>query len=168
MINITRNDNGQYSCVIRSSTMAKYWDKFYKDYDAAVYSYIPLSFMFIFNTAIAIKLIRAKLSAGTGSLTLSKTSYSLTIMLVTVCLVFALLTIPYSITFEASSNVSAYSYALIYVAMYSNHAINIMFYMAANKRFRAEVIKKLCGKYGQKIQPEITRTDQADGSTLNN
>ncbi len=168
MIKLKRDDNGQYSCVLRSSTMVKYWDKFYKDYDASVYSYIPLSFIFIFNIAIVVKLIRAKLSGGTGSLSLSKTSYSLTVMLVTVCLVFALLTIPYSITYEASSNVSAVSYALVLTALYSNHAINIVFYMAANKRFRAEVIKKLCGKYGQKIQPEITHTDQAEGSTLNN
>ncbi len=165
MIKLSRDDNGQYSCQLKSSAAIKYWDTFYKDYDATVYSYLPLTSIFIFNTAIVAKLVKAKLSTGTDSLALSKTSYRLSVMLISICLVFALLTIPYSITYETSSDVSAYSYALITAALYSNHAINIVFYMMANKRYRAEVIRMICGKYGQKIQPEISLTD---GTHVNN
>ncbi len=36
--------------------------------------------------------------------------------------------------------------------MYTNHTINIFFYMASNKRFRAEVLRVVTGKASQ-VQP---------------
>ena len=98
--------------------------------------------------------VKAKLTSGDAeNKSLSKTSYSLTIMLITTCIVFACLTMPWAIMYEnSSSNVSALGYAFIVLAMYTNHTINIFFYMASNKRFRVEVLRVVTGKASQ-VQP---------------
>ena len=135
-----------------------YWNKFYKHYDSLVYSYLPLSSMFIFNIAIVSKLLIAKwqqkTGGGAGSVTLSKTSHSVTIMLVGICVLFAILTTPYAVMYNVSSNISSYSYAIWYQLVYINHSVNFLVYMVTNKSFRRELIKKLCPNLGiTKVQP---------------
>ncbi len=140
--------------------MVKYWDMFYNNYNSTVYCYFPFSTMFILNIAIVTKLLHAKLGNNKGSVTLSKTSYGLSVMLVVTCLVFAVCSFPFALFYEAKIETSAVSYALIVVAFYTNHSINIIFYMIANKRFRAMVLKVICGKLF-KIEPE----EMSAGST---
>ncbi len=65
--------------------MQDYWDNFYKYYDSIMYSYLPLSTMLVFNVAIVTKLVVAKMKRSSdtvGGTSLSKTSHSVTVMLV--------------------------------------------------------------------------------------
>ena len=64
LIDARMTPSGQWRCVMENADTQRYWDVFYKHYDSLVYSYIPLSAMFVFNTAIIAKLLLAKLGAS--------------------------------------------------------------------------------------------------------
>ncbi len=70
---------GVWDCVLRNEDIIKYYDAFYKHYDAFVYSYVPLSLMFVINVAIVFKLVQ-KLSTLLYLCFLSGIIYILVIM----------------------------------------------------------------------------------------
>ena len=158
---VPRHADSKWMCHLRSEAVVKYWNIFYTYYNSTVYCYFPFSTMFILNIAIVIKLLHAKLGDNKGSVTLSKTSYGLSVMLVVTCLVFAICSFPFALFYEAKIETSAITYTLIVIAFYTNHSINIIFYVIANKRFRAMVLKVICGRLF-KIEPEET----VGGSTV--
>ena len=164
---MVEDENGRFSCNMKSASLNRYYKSHYLEYDNIVYSYFPLTALFLVNNAIIAKLMKAKLSPGNtaGGVTLSKTSYTLTIMLVTICLVFGLLTLPYAILHKTNS-FSTPTHALITSALYLNHAINFEFYLASNKKFRVEFFGIFCGKCASAIHPEITMV--SEGNSINN
>ena len=145
MVKLKKDENGRWSCPSRNENTQRYHAMFYKHYDAIVYSYLPLSSMLFFNVAIVGKLVAAKCRKKTegavGSTALSKTSNSLTFMLIGVCLLFALLTTPYAVMYRLGAEVASYYFALWYQLIYLNHSINFFVYVIANNRFRKEVVK---------------------------
>ncbi len=146
LVDMVKDENGRHVCNIKPGTPARsYYLAFYHYYDATIYSYLPLSSMFIFNTLILAKLIPAKLSkkdgaTAAGNTTMSKVSDSVTIMLVAVCVFFAAMTMPYAAMYGINSDVSTLKYALMFQGIYINHSQNFIIYMIFNKRFRAEFI----------------------------
>ncbi len=131
-------DNGSGSCIMINSNTRKYL-KTYLKIDATLYSYLPLSFMFIFNSLIIGKLLWAKRKSRNGqvdSLALSKAATGVTVMLVSVSVMFIVFTLPYVIVYKAVNNVSSIAYAVALLLMYVNHSANIIIYSSANSIFK--------------------------------
>ena len=145
MVDLIKDKNGRYACNIKPGTPAhSYYFTFYHYYDATVYSYLPLSSMFIFNTLILAKLIPAKMAKKAGKTrpgrtSISKISDRITVMLVAVCIFFAVMTTPYAAMYGINSDVSTLKYALMLQGIYINHSMNFVIYMIFNKRFRLEM-----------------------------
>ena len=118
------------------TTKAEDLFKVYNQIDAALYSYIPISSMIVFNTAIVVKLFFAKKSGNQSSL--SKAARGATMMLVGTCIIFVVLTIPKASMYKVSSGLSTYLHVFITLLMYTNHTINILVYTLSNSQFRKE------------------------------
>ena len=134
--------------------------------------FLPLSSMLVFNSLIVAKLISARVRKHGGSSTaggstaggstsggstaggtaMSKVSDSVTVMLVAVCVLFAVTTTPYAAMYNVNSDVSTLKYALMIQGIYINHSANIFIYLIFNKRFRSECKAILCGK-SSKVEP---------------
>ena len=85
LIKAIKKPDDRWACTYANKNMQEYWDSFYKYYDSIMYSYLPLSTMLVFNVAIVTKLVVAKMKRSSdmiGGTSLSKTSYSVTVMLV--------------------------------------------------------------------------------------
>ena len=168
LVDLVKDKNGRHACNIKPGTPARsYYLAFYHYYDATVYSYLPLSSMFIFNSLIVAKLIQAKCGkkegGGAGSTTMSKVSDSVTIMLVAVCILFAITTTPYAAMYGINSDVSTLKYAFMLQGVYINHSANFIIYMIFNKRFRSEV-KTICGCRSAKVGEVNSYSIQTDGT----
>ncbi len=168
MVKLKKDEHGRWSCPSRNENTQRYHALFYKHYDAIVYSYLPLSSMLFFNVAIVWKLVAAKCRKKTegavGSTALSKTSNSLTYMLIGTCLLFALLTTPYAVMYRLGAEVASYYFALWYQLIYMNHSINFFVYVIANNRFRKEVAKLFGCDKPSKVEPEGSTATTAAGT----
>ena len=154
-MDLVEDKNGRHACNIKPGTPARsYYLAFYHYYDATMYSYLPLSSMFVFNSLIMAKLLKAKCgkkdAGGAGQTTMSKVSDSVTVMLVAVCILFAVTTTPYAAMYGINSDVSTLKYALMLQGVYINHSANFIVYMIFNKRFRSEV-KVILGCRSRKV-----------------
>ncbi len=173
MVDLVQDENGRFACKVKQGTPARtYYITFYHYYDATIYSYLPLSSMLVFNSLIVAKLISARVRKHGGSSTaggstaggstsggstaggtaMSKVSDSVTVMLVAVCVLFAVTTTPYAAMYNVNSDVSTLKYALMIQGIYINHSANIFIYLIFNKRFRSECKAILCGK-SSKVEP---------------
>ncbi len=130
----------------------------YKHLDSIIYSYLPLSIMFLCNTAIIGKLLHAKHSGSkSGASSLSKGAKRITMMLLGVSLLFVVCTMPYAVLYQVNLSYSTYSYAAIILFMYTNHSVNIIVYSVTNIQFRREFLKLLkLDRYfgGNSVQPD--------------
>ncbi len=94
LIKAIKKPDDRWACTYANKNMEQYWDSFYKYYDSIMYSYLPLSTMLVFNVAIVTKLVVAKMKRSSdtvGGTSLSKTSHSVTVMLV--CIIVTIVTI---------------------------------------------------------------------------
>ena len=123
--------------------------------DSVIYSYAPFIIMAITNSAIIYKFIKAKManrSAGTESTNqaLSKNAFKGTVMLITVSVMFFLLTGPVAIVYNVVNVAPPYVQITVVLMRYLNHSINGVLYIISGSRFRAELMKtfpfRLCGK----------------------
>ncbi len=157
-------------CIMINEKLTRYF-KTYLYMHSAFYSYIPLSLMFIFNTAIILKLCvaRYKKKNDTGNVTLSKAAKGVTSMLVGTSVLFILLTMPHAILFDPGmqADFSGLSRAIVILLMYLNHAINIVAYSFGNRRFRKEMLHLLCSWRGSSIQPLESVTNSTAMSAKN-
>ncbi len=151
-------------CIMINERLTRYY-KTYLYMHSAFYSYIPLSLMFIFNTAIIFKLFVAKYqkSTDTGNVTLSKAAKGVTSMLVGTAILFILLTTPHAILFDPGmqADLSGLSRAIVVLLMYSNHAINIVAFSIGNHRFRREMLQLLCSWRGASVLPLETGSNSS-------
>ncbi len=136
----------------------------YNHMDSVLYSYLPLTVMFVCNIAIVAKLLRAKFSSDKSSAnTLSKGARRITAMLVSVSAFFVVCTLPFAVLFQLHISRSTYSYAAILLLMYTNHSLNIIIYTVTNSQFRRE-IWRLFGLAGRgSVHPETTGTHTDTG-----
>ena len=106
--------------------------------------------MFLCNTAIVIKLILTKYqSIGANknrNVTLTKATKCITIMLVSVSVLFIVCTLPYAVLYNLDIDVFTYPYTVIILLMYTNHSVNIIVYCTTNNQFRKELCNMFCCK----------------------
>ena len=131
--------------------------------DMILNSILPFSFMFLSSIAISVKLYMQSKIGGSGS---SKTT-TLSSMLITVCVVFILCTLPSKI-FLANTRYFLNRYGccfswrviwpLLAVWMYTNNAVNFILYSISGPRFRKELQQMFpcCRKIG--VEPSIAQT----------
>ena len=81
-----------------------------------------------------------------GNVSLTKAAKRITIMLVSVSVLFIVCTLPYAVVYQVDLNVSTYSYTVIILLMYTNHSVNIVVYYTTNNQFRKELRKMICCK----------------------
>ena len=127
----------------------------YKHLDSILYSYFPFAVMSICNVAIIIKLLMAKHKSKPDSTALSKGAKRITIMLVSVSVLFIICTLPYAVLYQVNLDVSTYSYTLIILLMYTNHSVNIIVYYVTNSQFRRELRKMFCYKVNSQVHPSM-------------
>ncbi len=147
------------------------YQKIYLNIDDTLYSYLPMSFMFIFNTLIVIKLLMVKWEnrlGETGSnVTLSKAATGVTIMLICTAIMFILLTLPYVIVYKSVNNVSSLAYTAALLLMYGNHSGNILIYSSANSRFKKAMKRSVLSCIGRgKVGHEETSTGSSAINTV--
>lgn len=150
-------DEDTNTCVAQTNSSLKL-TSIYKHFDAAFYSYIPISLMVIFNTAIISKLLIAKQASDSKNISsMSKAATGATFMLVGTSILFIILTLPYAIVYTVNSNMSSVGYGLIMAGVYCNHAVNFYLYTLTNSQIRRETLRLFGGKRGQ-IYPVETST----------
>ena len=134
--------------------------------DLVLASVLPFSVMFLSSIAISVKLyMQSKIGGGSGG---NKTT-TISIMLITVCLVFILCTLPVTI-FLADSDYFLHRYGccftwhiiwpLLSILMYTNNAINFLLYSISGPRFRDELRRMFpcCKKHIIDVEPSINET----------
>ncbi len=174
MVNLAKSSAGKYSCSIDPGSLAHtYYNAFYFYYDITVYSYLPLSAMSVLNALIIAKLVAAKLhvkdgNTSAGGTTMSKVSDSVTVMLVAVCVLFAVSTTPYAVIYGNNTDKTTVKYAIMAQCFYVNHSANIFVYLIFNKRFRAECSKLVCFN-SPKVGPagDTSSVGQTDEQAMN-
>ena len=121
--------------------------------DSALYSFIPLTVMFITNFAIVLKFIRAKCKGNSTESTnqaLAKSATRGTAMVVTVSVTFLVLTAPTAVHNALRRWYLLGSHpeyrAFMNLTQYLNHSINGMLYCIVGSRFREEIFKAICRK----------------------
>ena len=154
-------DTGGKSCGTINQNVYNYYNGAFMKIHATIYSYIPLSLMALFNIAIIIKLYIARQQAREGKVntnTMSKAARSVTIMLISVSILFMIFTFPYAIVYNGQlrQSFSGVTRAVVILLMYTNHAVNIVVYCAANRKFRRELLRMVCGWRGQDVYPDET------------
>ena len=118
--------------------------------DATLYSFAPFAIIGLLNLAIIYKFVKAKLESVQASKTestnqaLSMSAMRGTTILITVSIMFILLTGPG----EIMSSITHYPHppvkAVVYISTCVNHSINAVLYCIVGSRFRQEVLKILC------------------------
>ena len=118
--------------------------------DSVLYAFGPFSIMIIINSAIVIKFMLARrrnTQGGTQSTSqaLSKVATRGTAMLVTVSVMFILLTGPLAMGTTLEMQFHPMVQILVFtVPQYLNHSINAVLYSIVGTRFRTELMKVLC------------------------
>ena len=111
------------------------------------------------NIAIVLKLLLAKYKKTTdnneiGNMSLSKAAKGITVMLISVSVLFVICTLPYAVIYQVQIDVSTYSYAVIILLMYTNHSVNIIVYSCTNKQFKKEMQRMLyCSCNSSRVMP---------------
>ena len=120
--------------------------------DSVLYSFGPLTIMFITNFAIVFKFTRAKCKQNSTASTnqaLSKSATRGTAMVVTVSVTFLILTTPTALDQALWPNIKLSNNAVYSIiknfAQYLNHSINGILYCVVGSRFRNELLKLFCG-----------------------
>ena len=119
--------------------------------DSTLYSFLPFCNMIITNFAIFFKLIRAKYKTKHGSSestsqALSKSATKGSVMLITVSIMFIILTGPVVIAYAISVSPDPILNAVFIIMQYTNHSINGLLYCIVGSKFRKELVKTLgCG-----------------------
>ena len=135
--------HGRLACIAISDSYLE----FYEITDSLLYSYFPLTVLFLCNIAIIIKLLVSKYKSGeneASGTSLSKAAVNITVMLVSACILFIVCTMPYAVLYQVKIDVSTYSYAAFILLMYTNHSVNIIVYWFTNSQFRREVLRLFC------------------------
>ena len=137
--------NGVVNCILTNKNHLAILDRT----DSILYSFGTFTIMFLVNSAIVAKFIKAKCknllqnSMGSTSQTLNKYAAKGTAMVVTVSVTFIILTAPVSI--DQFSGRKLTPYPLFYVFMismqYLNHSINGVLYCIVGTKFREELLK---------------------------
>ena len=149
------NDSGRLACVTISSS----YSQIFHVLDSVLYSYLPLTVMLACNIAIVLKLLLAKYKKTTdnneiGNMSLSKAAKGITVMLISVSVLFVICTLPYAVIYQVQIDVSTYSYAVIILLMYTNHSVNIIVYSFTNKQFKKEMQRMLyCSFNSSRVMP---------------
>ncbi len=144
-------------------------EKYFENYalfNSCVYSFIPCLLVLIFNISIIAKLMYAKLSNSSDSShnTLSKVAYNTSIMLLSVSIMFLVLTTPFAVVWiltELKYSVNSVVYTATELLVYTNHSINAALYCLVAPKFRKEALRLiLC--HDQKVGPEKTNSTNTD------
>ena len=149
------NDSGRLACVTISSS----YSHVFHVLDSVLYSYLPLTVMLACNIAIVLKLLLAKYKKTTdnneiGNMSLYKAAKGITVMLISVSVLFVICTLPYAVIYQVQIDVSTYSYAVIILLMYTNHSVNIIVYSCTNKQFKKEMQRMLnCSCNSSRVMP---------------
>ena len=124
-------------------------------FDSVIYSFGTFTIMFLVNSAIIYKFIRAKRESTQNSTSestsqaLSKYALRGTAMVITVSIMFIVLTTPVAIDQITARKLAPYPlYYVFMVSMqYLNHSINGFLYCIVGTKFRQELCKllKCCG-----------------------
>ncbi|CAH1797157.1 unnamed protein product [Owenia fusiformis] len=147
--------------------------------DGAVSSYLPFFILIISNIVIAIQLLRSA-EMRKKTMNVSKQSgdstASLSIMLITISMVFLVLTGPvvvYLITWDqwhedkSHANISKLRlvWACLNMLLYSNYCVNFFMYCLSGKRFRSEMMI-LFRCTSRKRNGHLRNSTMATGSTM--
>ena len=115
--------------------------------DYTLYSYGPFTIMALCNGAIIYKFMQASCARDQGGTestnqALSKAANKGTAMLITVSIMFLVLTGPVAIIDNSvGDKVHPITYAIMVLLRYINHSINAVLYCMSGSRFRNEVMK---------------------------
>ena len=137
--------------------------------DSVLYSFGPFALMFITNSAITFKFMRAKCNLSNSSEStnqaLGKAATRGTAMVVTVSVTFLLLTAPVGVDNALSHVVRLTQFPFYRLFMnltqYLNHSINGILYCIVGSRFRTELFKIFC----RKSKRETASTDYSTSNT---
>ena len=139
--------SGNQDCVLNGKYIVSLWSV-----DSVLYSFLPLSLMFITNAAIVFKFMRAKCKQNSTESTnqaLSKSATRGRAMVVTVSVTFLLLNTPEGLKNAAPrlllEEIPWYR-VFMNITSYLNHSINGVLYCIVGTRFRTELSKIFCGK----------------------
>ncbi len=64
------------------------------------------------------------------------------VMLVCICILFAITTTPYALMYGVNSDVTTITYAVMFQLVYINHSANFIVYVISNKRYVSMVTTK--------------------------
>lgn len=139
----------------------------YNRIDSALYSFAPFVIMGITNLAIIYKFTKAKLLSarnGTGSTSqaLSKSSLRGVATLVTVSIMFILLTGPEAVVYSITNYPHPVLHGVLRATATLNHSINSVLYCIVGTRFRQELINTLCCR--RKKNPFYSNGSMSNGS----
>ena len=115
-----------------------------------LYSFIPCLIMIVVNSAIVMKLFKAKCEnrqhQGTESTNqaLSKAATRGTAMLLIVSFTFIILTGPTAVILYLDLDIHIYVFLVTFLCSALNHAINAVLYCVVGARFRMELFGVLC------------------------
>ena len=140
--------------------------------DNSLYSFVPLTVMFIANHLIIIKFLIAVWNTaygGTQSVhqALSKSAVRGSVMLVTVSFAFIILTGPISIAYTIMDNPPIMVYGVTVILQYLNHSINGVLYSISGSRFRKELMKLFgCCKIGTPTRSNVITNTNTEVSAV--
>ena len=140
----------------------------YNRFDSLLYSFVPFAIMGVTNSAIVFKFAKAKLSSthnGTDSTSqaLSKSSMKGVATLVTVSIMFIILTGPEAVVYSITHYPHPVVNGVLHATATLNHSINSVLYCIVGSRFRQEMIDTLlCRK---KTLSFYTRSISETGSS---
>ena len=143
----TIKPSGNQDCVLNGKYIVSLWS-----IDSVLYSFLPLSLMFITNAAIVFKFMRAKCKQNSTESTnqaLSKSATRGTAMVVTVSVTFLLLNTPEGLKNAVPSLLLEeipWNRVFMNITSYLNHSINGVLYCIVETKFRTELSKIFCGK----------------------
>ena len=115
-----------------------------------LYSFIPFVVMIIVNSAIVVKLFKAKFTNSQGQGTestnqaLSKAATRGTAMSLIVSFTFIILTGPTTIILYLDLDLHIYIFLVTFLCSALNHVINAVLYCVVGARFRRELFGVLC------------------------
>ena len=137
---------GRLACFAFSNSYLR----IYTRVDSFLYSYIPLTVIFICNTAIILKLVMSRYTEQKAtSISLTKAAKSITVMLVAACVMFIVCSMPYALLFDLYMDVDTYKYSFMTILLHTNHSINFVVYTLTNNQFRKELMKLFSCKDNQ-------------------
>ena len=135
---------------------SKYYPKSFRFSDSVLYSFAPFTLMFFTTFAIAFRFLTAKskksqkCSTESINQALSRSATRGTAMVVTVSVMFLLLTSPTAVPEYAYSlgKLPTFYRPFMNLTQYLNHSINCVFYCIVGSKFRNELLKLICQNKG--------------------